>query len=396
MCWDFFKRGRCPRKNCKYSHGEAIGADGEEAVGAMEAGPNDEMVAAYVFNCANATQQECMALRLFGSPDRELAQMRSCIQPFTELFLLNIQSLCLLGPFAAAGLPTRNIAPGAFGGKFNAQLHVAPLDSAVWEVSLEGRIPAGPKSAEELRELKVCFQQGHPAHDEVQRAWFAEAQEVAEVQGPPLKLPRFGKICSGKGGSKGSKPLPVLRRPKLEVEVGEAGSEEVGEDGEEMLKDPKSNLCWDHVAGKCPRGEGCRYKHLDGSAAGYIFHCNNATQGDCEANQLLGSPQRELQQMKHCIQQDTQLFLLNLNTKCLIGAFVVAASPDRHVVPEAFGGKFSAQVRVLPMDSPLLTAQLKERIPTGPVSADELESLRSLLEQGEATSPEVMEAWGIV
>jgi len=100
--------------------------------------------------------------------------------------------------------------------------------------------------------------------------------------------------------------------------------------------------------------------------------------------------------MKHCIQQDTQLFLLNLNTKCLIGAFVVAASPDRHVVPEAFGGKFSAQVRVLPMDSPLLTAQLKERIPTGPVSADELESLRSLLEQGEATSPEVMEAWGIV
>lgn len=383
VCWQF-KKGRCPRGDkCRYLHGggmNAVAAPGaRNALMAPGFGPfAPAAAAAYVFTCNNATQRECQSLRVLGSPDRELDQMRACIKPLTELFLLNFETLQLFGPFVANGLPGMKIVPGAFGGRFNAQVSVRPLDSCVWEVSLDRRIPSGPKTPEELRGLEQRFQQGRAAGPEVQLAWsLAPILLAGAERQPPAKRRR-------------RQDAPRPRPDALKSEGGDSDAGEVDVD-----KDPKSNVCWDFVAGECPRGEKCKYKHLEGNAAGYVFLCSNSTQRDCEAHHLLGSPAKELAQMKHCITDETQLFLLNFQSLTLTGAFTVAALPDRHVEPEAFSNKFSAQVRVAPLDIPLMQVKLTQRIPSGPKTASEVEELRASLGEGGAAAPDVQEAWEV-
>merc|ERR1712217_117011 len=99
-----------------------------------------------------------------------------------------------------------------------------------------------------------------------------------------------------------------------------------------------------------------------------MFHCNNATARQCEHFRLLGSPERELKLMKHCIRTfDTELFLLNFESLKLTGPFVAVEEPNKDVVPGAFGGKFTAQVRVVPLDYPLVEVQVTQRTPAGPL-----------------------------
>merc|ERR1712085_88999 len=108
-----------------------------------------------------------------------------------------------------------------------------------------------------------------------------------------------------------------------------------------------------------------------------------------------GADVKELELMKHCIREDTQLYLLNYDTLDLIGAFTCTSAPERALVPEAFGGKFSAQVFIMPLETPLLQCKLQARIPAGPKSEEELVKLRSLLEAGGLAPSEAQDAWGV-
>ena len=59
--------------------------------------------------------------------------------------------------------------------------------------------------------------------------------------------------------------------------------------------------------------------------------------------------------MKQFINDDTQLFLFNFQTRTLIGTFSALSAAEQDIKPDAFNGKFSAQVSVVPMDQPLLS-----------------------------------------
>lgn len=297
----------------------------------------------YVFSCTDATQRECQEKKLFGSPERDLSVMSACIQPGTELLLFNFESCRLLGPFVAASAPGRRLEPSAFGGKFSAHVRAELRPEApLLEAALEGRVQGGPKNAAELEKLKQSLvERGKAVNEDLRLAWSTE-----------------------------------LVQPK-----------------EEEVEDTDSMFCWDFAKGHCPRGKKCRYLHLEGEAAGYVFLCNSRTMADCGTFRLLGSPAKELRQMQHCIKPDTQLFLLNFETLKLIGPFVGISTPELDIAHEAFGGKFSAQICAEPLAEPLLQAALRERLRAGPKSAAEVEQLRGALAAGGAAPDDLQDVW---
>ena len=117
--------------------------------------PGNPRPEGYVFVCSNATESECWSRSLFGSPLNELAKMQRSITQTTQLFLFNFQSRKLAGPFMATGMPEQDIVPAAWGGKFRAQVTVAPFEDCR-EVKLKNRLGCGWKSAAQLDELRGC------------------------------------------------------------------------------------------------------------------------------------------------------------------------------------------------------------------------------------------------
>merc|ERR1719291_1230420 len=114
----------------------------------------------YLFVCASSTQGECASKRLFGSPGREFPDMQRSIGPNTKLFLFNMQTYTMMGPFSPSGTPANNIVAAAFGGKFTAQLRVTPLELPLHEVKMEFRPPAGPKSAQDVQNMLMRLKSG--------------------------------------------------------------------------------------------------------------------------------------------------------------------------------------------------------------------------------------------
>merc|ERR1719171_2947899 len=99
--------------------------------------------------------------------------MNACITSGTPVFLLNLQTLKLMGQFTATGAPDRCIASGAFGGKFNAHVRVAASKGKLREVKLERRIPTGRKTVAEVGALEQQLQQGQELDATSQQAWDA-------------------------------------------------------------------------------------------------------------------------------------------------------------------------------------------------------------------------------
>ena len=80
---------------------------------------------AYVFHCSSETEAECLDRRLLGCSYAMRGKVEG-ITKGTPLVLYNIKSRRAIGSFTATGPPQRNIAKGAFGGRFD--LHVAFFD----------------------------------------------------------------------------------------------------------------------------------------------------------------------------------------------------------------------------------------------------------------------------
>ena len=76
----------------------------------------------FLFLCNNKTESECFRRKLFGSPRSQLFVMRSSIRSGANLFLFNTQSSNLFGPFEATAGAALNLEPGAWGGRFPAQV----------------------------------------------------------------------------------------------------------------------------------------------------------------------------------------------------------------------------------------------------------------------------------
>ena len=99
---------------------------------------------AYVFHCSSETEAECLDRRLLGCSYAARAKVEGIVKG-TPLVLYNIKSRRAIGSFTATGPPQRNIAKGAFGGRFD--LHVAFFDGPyelLFDASVDSKSGKGP------------------------------------------------------------------------------------------------------------------------------------------------------------------------------------------------------------------------------------------------------------
>lgn len=82
----------------------------------------------------------------------------------------------------------------------------------------------------------------------------------------------------------------------------------------------------------------------DREQAGYCFLCNNDTVDECFRLNLVGCPQPKLADMKN-LPEDAAIFLLNTESKEVHGMFEPDGKAAIAIVPEAWQGRFPAQLR---------------------------------------------------
>ncbi|XP_057465752.1 uncharacterized protein LOC130755374 [Actinidia eriantha] len=78
--------------------------------------------------------------------------------------------------------------------------------------------------------------------------------------------------------------------------------------------------------------------------SGYIFMCNGKTKGDCYRYRVFGLPAARMEVVEK-IKPQMKLFLFDFDLKLLHGIYIAASNGELAIEPNAFGGKFSAQVR---------------------------------------------------
>ena len=81
------------------------------------------------------------------------------------------------------------------------------------------------------------------------------------------------------------------------------------------------------------------------ASGGYIFGCTQSTYKECFTRELFGVQQRHLKEVQK-LRAGSKLFLFHFQKKVLYGVFEAEGAGGRNLVPEAFDGKFSAQVPV--------------------------------------------------
>jgi len=80
----------------------------------------------------------------------------------------------------------------------------------------------------------------------------------------------------------------------------------------------------------------------------FIMLCTNATEDECLRRNLFGDLDWRLQYLREIKTGDIGL-LLNVSKDEVIGIFRARSEPQLNIVPDAWGGKFPAQVRVEPI-----------------------------------------------
>lgn len=141
----------------------------------------------------------------------------------------------------------------------------------------------------------------------------------------------------------------------------------------------------------------------DGEVTGYVFHCTTQTQADYEGRQVLCAPQHELNKMQKSIGPNTALFLLNTERTggggmggILFGTFLPTSEPQLVPMPGSNNPNLRVvQVSVRPRDLALRQSRLGQRIPPGPKSANETDSLIRRLagRGGNVAEAKVQAAW---
>ena len=80
----------------------------------------------------------------------------------------------------------------------------------------------------------------------------------------------------------------------------------------------------------------------------FIMLCDDSTEEECLRRNLFGDMARRLENLDEIEPGDIG-FLLNINRDELIGVFRACSEAQLHIEPDAWKGKFAAQVRVEPI-----------------------------------------------
>jgi len=80
----------------------------------------------------------------------------------------------------------------------------------------------------------------------------------------------------------------------------------------------------------------------------FIMLCDDQTEEECLRLNLFGDMARRLENLDE-IEPGDMGFLLNINRDELIGVFRASSEAQLHIEPDAWDGRFAAQVRVEPV-----------------------------------------------
>ncbi len=84
---------------------------------------------------------------------------------------------------------------------------------------------------------------------------------------------------------------------------------------------------------------------MDQFKRAFIMLCDDRTEEECLRRNLFGDMAKRFEYLDEIEPEDIG-FLLNINRDELIGIFRACSEPQLHIEPDAWDGKFAAQVRV--------------------------------------------------
>ena len=108
----------------------------------------------------------------------------------------------------------------------------------------------------------------------------------------------------------------------------------------------------------------------------FLFLCDQSTEAECLARQLVGSPQ-DSALWAMSVQPGDHIYLFNYNTRIIRGPYIAGSVADCHD-PAAWQRKFPIQVKIMPNEftrtadgkSPEAPAILRRRRPTHVLGAE--------------------------
>ncbi|CAK0887704.1 unnamed protein product [Prorocentrum cordatum] len=387
-----------------------------------------------MFLCLSSTQAEYEATNLLAAPGGDFGRMRAGIKADTLLFLFNVDTFMVMGPFVAVGSPGLAIDPEAFGGELQAQVRARPLQSPVMERKLSSRHATGPMTAPEARLLLAKLRGGTAAEAVVQQAW-GQPEDHGAAAAPPEPEPKRRRVAAASAeavaeeGASGP-VVVVLEGEEQEAEDGAAaeewggeeaeaeaeaapGAEEPGEEGEapaaeadEQLQAEEAELEAGVEGAEGAEGEEEPEIEEDPDEFAAVAEAWRSTRGPRSMHfqelpgcgvlaaaavdfwpllvgmWLFGALDWEMGQMQKCIVAGTELFLHNSETQALLGPFAAAGVPAKAIVKGAFGGRLSSQVRVVQGSAPPREAKVEGKLRAGPQMPAAVERFRAQLGSG--------------
>ncbi|KAF8694235.1 hypothetical protein HU200_038369 [Digitaria exilis] len=328
--------------------------------------------AGFIFICSGATKAECYRHRVLGLP-RGRMEAVSRIRRGTAVFLYDFDARRLYGPYRADSDGGADLVPGAFGGRFPAQvgrrlsafwrsesrnvasgygtvtgaelgmcgtvqtnvkfmidgdfmpLPESSLKSAIKENYLNGKFSPELTSTQ-VEKLRALFQpinlppESSPPHDVDNWPPAAFLPPSAHTAQPSADAhhPTTYAAPATSMVSQPSPPTPTSSLPR---------------------KRPHS-LTVAEVDSAHPRASSST---AAASPAGFIFMCSSATKPDCYRHRVLGLPRGGLEAVSQ-IRRGAAVFLYDFDTKLLYGPYQADSDGGADLVPGAFHGRFPAQV----------------------------------------------------
>ncbi|EEC68273.1 hypothetical protein OsI_36310 [Oryza sativa Indica Group] len=321
----------------------------EEEEGGLPGGPSSPSPspspAGYIFMCSGATKPECYARGVMGQPRGRLPAV-SRIRRGAALFLYDFDSRHLHGPYRAASDGGLDLAPAAFGGRFPAQV----------KFTIDGDFMPIPESS--LRSaIKENYSNGK----------FSSELTLAQVEN-----------------------LRTLFRPIIvQPEPGLPNNFDDRQPARPCSMSPTApSLVCDKPHSAAENDEnGCSSGSSMSSPAGYIFMCNGVTKAECYRHRVMGLPLGSLDVVSR-IRRGTALFLYDFDAKHLYGPYHADSNGGLTLVPDAFLGRFPAQVKFtvdgdfMPIPESSLRTAIKENYSNGKFSPEltlvQVEKLRAL------------------